>query len=73
MATPIDRVPSHVKTYLWEWRNANNQAYLDRFAARTMKDLTIYEIEKWYREVTQADTQHIGHVMQQIETEESRK
>lgn len=69
---PIDRVPSWVRSYLLEWRNAHNEEYLTRFDRRGLKELTIYEIDKLYREATDADRAAVGFIMQEIETEQSR-
>ena len=69
---PIDRVPARVRAYLLEWRNAHNEEYLTRFDRRPFRELTIYEIEKLFREAIDADKTAVGFVMQEIETEQSR-
>lgn len=70
---PIDRVPTWVRSYLLDWRNAHNEEFLKRYDRRGLKELTIYELDALYREATEGDRGAIGFVMQEIETEQSRQ
>lgn len=72
-STPYDRLPAYVRAFLFDWRNWNNEEFLQRFQRRTLKELTIYELDKLFREAVVTAQGEVGSIMQRIETEDSNR